>query len=58
MQMAKRIMWFLFGINAIPFLVNPDDTFGFMIFGLLALFVPAFVLDTIKTAVPGKGAGK
>ena len=57
-EMAKRIMWFLFGINAIPFVVNPDDTFGYVLFGLVALFLPAFVLDVLKPAMPGKGAGK
>lgn len=53
MTMAKRIMWFLFGINLIPFIVNADATLPIILFGLAALFIPAFIIDAL-----GEGKSK
>ena len=48
MTMAKRLAYFLLGINAIPFLFNADDTLSIVVFGLMALFIPAFVMDALS----------
>ena len=55
MTIAKRLAYFLLGINAIPFFVNSDDTFSIVVFGLMALFIPAWVMDRLRNK-PDQGA--
>ena len=57
MTTAKRLVLFLAMINAIPFIVNADDTFTILLFGVGALLIPAWLMDMIANT-PGTGGKK
>lgn len=57
MTTAKRLVLFLAIINAVPFIVNADDVFTILLFGVGALLIPAWLMDMIANT-PGTGGKK